>query len=195
MKKILLLCFITVSACQTIYASEIGLGVAIHGPRYSINIPIAVSQDYRVEGYMSYYGTKSDDGGHVSEDLHYEVGAGIFKLLQENRHTLYYGARLGLADDERKISYSSTVLVGGGGAIATVENTDTNLKGYVVAPVVGFEYSMTDHISIGGEISYFYQYLKGVVTTSNAIGTSFPDTNANQTYQGTTTRVLLRYYF
>lgn len=106
-----------------------------------------------------------------------EGGAGIFGLLVPKESVrLYYGGRASYFDGD---SHSSSDAI----------QSKQSFYGYRITPTIGFEYLFNSHITLGGEVGYFFENRK--VDTRNATTHLESETDTS----GTESFLILRYFF
>ena len=117
--------------------------------------------------------------GEFYEQEFIEIGVGFFGITQiKDDFNFLYGARVGYvkADFEFKSSF---------------QDEKTELDGYSLSPTIGFEYYITENISLGGDISFHYEDLDG-----NEIDREDDEKiDASQKTTDTDTSVNIRFYF
>ncbi len=74
---------------------------------------------------------------------------------------------------------------------SSFQDEKTELDGYSLSPTIGFEYYITENISLGGDISFHYEDLDG-----NEIDREDDEKiDASQKTTDTDTSVNIRFYF
>jgi len=164
-------------------SADFGFGASFKSSESTIYFPIKVNSKFMLEPYVRYADNDSVSitgiQNNSTKDLAF--GLGTFWVTQPLDSTfLYIGARVAYMKKEQVV----TTQVG-----ITSTSFTQDMDGYLVAPTIGFEYFVIEHVSIGGEVAYEYSSIDGDTT-----GT-FSTTSTEQEFSGTRTNILLRYYF
>ena len=157
------------------YAAEYGIGLTANRSDLSLYMPIKLTDNFRTEISVGYQSAEAKADNQKQEADQIEAGIGLFFTKDVYPKTqLYYGCRLLYLYENRELSRSS--------------GTDYSVRrnGFGIAPTLGFEYFMTEQISLGGEVEFYYRYLDG----KDDDGVDFEETTS-----GTDSRVVIRYYF
>jgi len=118
----------------------------------TILVPINITSRFRVEPEMGFYwNTFTNEATSAvpartrkSNSIH--VGTGAFWLSSTERFTLSYGARVAY------IRYTQSDV----GSSGTESFNFPTFPGFFLAPAVGGEYFLSDHLSLGGEVQVRY---------------------------------------
>lgn len=147
---------ISVSA-MAVEPTQIGIGVGLSNDSATLRLPINLQKDLRIEPEFGFAYIDNDGSSNTSLLL----GSGVYLIQQPSAAiNLYYGGKLLI--DYRSYDYDN------GGSDSTTQ--------FLLGGVVGFEYLLDRHVSIGGEAAAYL-----------GVG----DATSLQT-QG---QALLRYYF
>jgi len=116
----------------------------------TIFVPINVSARFRLEPEVGFQYASSDGPSGKSDSYKtVHVGAGVFGLTTPDDHfTIYYGIRVAYL---RFSHYSGSGAAPNGYSFPTA-------NGYFLAPTVGGEYFLGDHLSLGGEVQFRYTH-------------------------------------
>lgn len=136
-------------------APQFGLGISITEDGQVIHCPIKIDPHLRLEGSLGIRSYEIDGSRLNDEDSIILKFGGYYVQNVYEKTDIYYGGRLTY---EKNDSYGS------------------NRDGFGIAPVFGFEYYLTGHISVGGEAELYIM---------------FGDIDQH----GTDSRLILRYYF
>jgi hypothetical protein len=127
----------------------------------TILVPINISSRFRVEPEMGFYwNTFTNEATSAvpartrkSTSIHF--GAGAFWLASTERFTMSYGARIAY------LRYTQSDV----GTSGTESFNFPTFPGFFVAPSVGGEYFLSDHLSLGGEVQV--RYTSSKATSAN----------------------------
>jgi hypothetical protein len=130
----------------------------------TISVPINITSRFRVEPEVGFYRNSSTVDSsppilsRTTTSSSAKVGAGAFGVASTGRFTLYYGARV----DYLRFTQSS---VSGSGP-----NTATypTYPGFLIAPAVGGEYFLSEHLSLGGEVQVRFTSSKANPSTATS---------------------------
>jgi len=203
MKKLhgMLLAFSILLLVQTNCADElstsshkvVGVGASFKSNEGFIYIPIHLANNFMLEPFLRYEDSHLDFAGSKSASESYSIGAGFFGVFTPTEKAqVYIGARVAYVNENSKQPISTLVLSDGPFPVPPVVETvtsKTEQDGYSIAPTLGFEYSLFDRLSIGGEVAWKLTKLEGL-TGSQETRVNF-DSKSNKT----TTNIILRYYF
>lgn len=159
MKKLFVAIALAALSPQVV-AADFGLGVSVQSADAWIYVPIDITPRFRLEPSLRFIDTDADSTeesfirGPISvhsEGRSYEVALGAFGILAlgESVRT-YYGARLAYLENESELR----VLLSDGTVLL---DNDANGDGYRISPTLGFEYLVSDRLSIGAEAEWFYE--------------------------------------
>lgn len=159
------------------YAAEVGIGASIGGGELnaiSIDIPINISKDFRIQPFFSYYEYDTDyEGGSAFSDStysYYEVGTGLYRLLpQADKVNVFVGARVGYVQMD-----------------GDSDSSGSEGDGYSLAPELGIEYYVTDQFSVGVSVGVTWQS----ISVDADDGDSYDQTSTNSFG-----RINLKHYF
>ncbi len=170
MKKMMIIGALLLS--PSLAAADTGVGISFNGNSNVVYVPFDVSERLRIEPAFHYGRSKfGNSAGGKAENMHLSVGVFSKTPISETMNLLM-GARVGYLTSKNEVQYT------------------TKRDGYSLAPTLGFEYFISENISLGGEVAF--QYVK----TSEK--TSFGQTStegADQTSTGTSTELIARFYF
>ena len=180
MKRIMTLTTLCLIPMSTLGA-DYGLGVSARSNDVSVYLPVDIGEGWRVEGVVRRFESEFSSDLATSEAESTDVGVGGFRKLQQRPDSplsAYIGVRLTYVD---RSSIASVRPIG----VFTVGPSNTNQDGWRVAPAVGVEYKLHEQVSIAGEVEYFFEKLDG----------DSRDEEINLETQGTSTRIIIRFYF
>ena len=157
-----------------IQAGTFGAGVSVQEDGGTIYIPINASDKFRIEPTLQFERDEQtiflNSGTRDLTVTTLEMTVGLFRQSEVyEKISTYYGVRVGYSFSREELSSSSS-------------NTDYENHGYSVAPALGVEYFINEHISLGGEISWIIEY------TDERGSDHTTDTK-------TDSRLIARYYF
>ena len=159
------------------FSAEWGVGVSARSNDMSVYFPIKASATIRLEPYVSVYRDENNEGGYTNTSEYLNFGVGVFTVSNIKETTqFYYGARVGYFtfESESKNDF---------------ELSKTEGDKYSLAPAFGFEYFVTENISLGGEAAWQY------VETSAEVTRGGRKSDWDATSSGTSTRLILRYFY
>lgn len=145
-------------------APQFGLGISITdtGSESSrlIHCPVKLNPNLRLEGSLGLYTYERENTEIGDVDwITLKFGAYIVQNVYE-KTDIYYGGKLIYKEND---------------------TNGLNEDGYGIAPTFGFEYYLTNHISVGGEAEVYFMLI---------------DNNSGDAKEyGTESRLILRYYF
>ena len=157
---VLSLAALTLSVNGFAAAPQFGLGISITEDGEVIHCPIKLNPNLRLEGSFGllHYNRENSSAGDI-DSLVLKFGAYIVQNVYE-KTDIYYGGKMIYVEND----------FGG-----------SNRTGIGLGPAFGFEYYLTNHISVGGEAELVFHAAR-------------PKRRRCQEY-GTDSRVILRYYF
>lgn len=163
------------------FATQFGIGISGTSDDQRIYFPINITDSFRTELSLAVSTAELERNDAKQENDLADMGVGLFltKTVYE-KTKLYYGSRFTYMYGKIKYRYTDSN-----------DNASYDQNGYSIAPTIGLEYYITDHISLGGEAEYSYRKLDIDADT----GTDVRDRDTKQTITGTTGRVVLRYFF
>ena len=128
-------------------AAAVGIGASVQSDNGTIYIPYRINA-LLVEPFVNYQrNDQNTDNRGSAEVRRYRVGVGGFlqKSLNENVG-LYYGGRIFLTrmDEQYDDGYRSY---------------DRDYRGWGIAPTVGLEYMLSDHVGLAVETAITYESL------------------------------------
>ena len=112
----------------------------------------------------------------------FHIGTGAFGVTTRERFKLYYGGRIAY------LRYKQSSETG------SVESfTYPSIPGWLVAPAIGAEYFLSDHLSLGGEVQvqFITWSAESVPRTAGGISTSTSLSGSSIATHGT---LVLRFY-
>lgn len=164
-------------------AAEFGIGIAANDNDQGIYVPIDFADRFRAELSAAYVSREDKDEMTEAELCMTEAGIGLFLLTEIHERTqLYYGCRFLYIDFDQEQRMRDD-----GDRYQKMSG-----KGYGIAPTLGVEYFLGRHISLGGEVEYYYEKMDTDHTYSYA---DITDRDGEQTDSGLDSRVVLRFYF
>lgn len=176
------LCACTVAAALAMpaRAAEVGLGVALYEHSGTVFVPIDMGPGLRIEPYFTNRTYRnSNSSTEYSRTVYTTLGVGAMGLWPVADNTRFLaGSRLGYHRMRNHYQYPAG------------PPQDTSAAGFVLAPMVGFEYLVTKKLAVGIEASYAYSRLKGH-TDHYLMGR----VDTKQTDTGTSTSLTLRFFF
>jgi len=180
-KMVLCACTAAAALSMPAQAAEVGLGVALYENSGTVFLPIDIGDGLRIEPYFTNRTQRlSDSSTQYNRTVYTTLGVGAMGLwpLADNTRFLA-GTRLGFHRMRSHTEYTSST------------PRDTSAAGFVLAPMVGFEYLVTKKLAVGIEASYAYSRLKGHADDYFSSGRL----DTKQTDAGTSTSVTLRFFF
>ena len=173
-KIALLMSFASLMAANC-FGAEFGIGLTANDSDRELYLPIKITDNFRTEISIGFDSREQKTDLTKTEADQVEAGIGLFFTQSVYERTLlYYGCRLKYLYVNADREYSDG------------SHYSQRQDGYSIAPTLGFEYFLTDHISLGGEAEFYYEYLDGE---------DEDDLDIDETYTGTDGRVVIRYYF
>ena len=159
-------------------AAEIGIGISLESRDQIIYLPINITNNFRTELSFRYASSENETSSYTSEDDNLEIGIGLYAIKKLYEKTqLFYGCNFLYYDSGYESSYTSPP-----------SSSSGDYTSYTIAPTLGIEYFVTDHISLGGKAEFYYADAE-VEYSSN------PSSNSDRTFMGTNTNLAFRYYF
>lgn len=159
-------------------AAEFGLGISANSNDQSIYVPVQITENFRTEFSVGYDSEEIESADTKVEFEAFEIGVGLYMCNEVYERTqLYYGCRFLYIQQDRELVDGSV-------------HRYLDSEGYGIAPTLGFEYYLTDHISLGGEAAFRYVKIDGEGDTTGPISAS-----EDETIKNTDTRAVIRYYF
>lgn len=153
--------------------ADFGIGVSFKSSEAGIYLPITITPRVFVEPYFQ-YGHGDSESNFNSSSTNLSVGAGLFGVSDLGDDVdFYYGARAAYLRQESSFG-----------------GQKSDADGFSIAPTLGFQYYLTDRLSLGAEVRWEFTELSGTRTFES----SDPE-NYNSSGNGTRTDVLLRFYF
>lgn len=198
MKRILLA--LSLIALPMAAIADFGIGASFKSSEAGIYLPITITPRVFVEPYFRYSDRDTDstiagsaESGSDSSFTTLSVGAGLFGVSQlGDAVDFYYGARAAYLRQES----STTALILSPAPILpfSVPTQEFDADGFSIAPTLGFQYYLTDRLSLGAEVRWEFTDVSGTIISTNSSGT---ETRIEQTTRQSDTRtdVLLRFYF
>ena len=180
------LAFSSIAAC---HGADVGLGVSMwssSSPR-TIFVPIRV-KNLLLEGSLS-VGHSNQDSSSSTSTYRYDSsntfispGIGVFgiKPITDNSHA-YFGARIAYLYTKGAQDRIDT---------STTDRYEAKSTGYSIEPTIGVEYFPIKHMSIGGEISYYYSK-----ETVSATATPNQSSLSHYSGSGAISNIIIRWYF
>lgn len=169
-----LLCVTTIS-----HAADVGLGISAFGEKQNIYVPVLLNPTTMLEAHFAYQNSDSESG--TNENI--ELGIGFFKkTAKTEKANIYYGARLSYEEYNSDSTNSSFTYT-----------SSSEAKGFKISPTIGFEYLITEKLSLGAEAEFYYAKFDQDYTQ-----TMFPTTisySSETEMTGTDTRMVIRYFF
>lgn len=163
-------------------AQTFGIGISVKSSDTSIYFPYKINETLILEPYISHKSSKITDANITTKNTQTLIGLGLItRKSMSNNAFFYYGARLTYIKNKTTNDALFNFITPNAG--------DTS--GYQIEPLVGISYYITNNILLRGEASFFYNKTDG-----DGFNT-FPSQNNNieKTNSGTSTRLLISYYF
>lgn len=161
-------------------AAEIGIGISLEARDQILYVPINITNNFRTELSFRYSASESESSNSTSESDNLEIGIGLYGIKKLYEKTqLIYGCNFLYYDSSYENTYT--------GNLPPTSYSGDNTT-YTIAPTLGIEYFVTDHISLGGKAEFYYR-------DSEIEYSSGPSSNSDRTYTGTNTNLAFRYYF
>ncbi len=177
MKKCISATIVSLLLATPVYAVEWGLGASTKSDDNAIYFPVKATDTLRIEPFLRQLKQEEDDDGRKSNYETFNIGIGLFSIANiKDKSHFYYGARASYTETKTKWQHH-------------YGDSKTKSYGYTLSPTIGFEYFITDKISIGAEAEWAYFDTSGS-ETNNGVKTDreFTETDTN-------TRILIRYLF
>lgn len=151
----------------------------------TLTIPFDVTQYIRIEPEFLFYRWSMQEGYYHRRQKQYKLGVGFFGKHTISKLLVYYGIRAGYEEIRTEIEYKNYE-----------KRKGLIIKRYA-GPIIGGEYCLDKHFSLGGEIgfrlihtgsrdSYFYSAEKSSLDDDN-------DDKGN--VQETVSAIFIRFYF
>jgi hypothetical protein len=174
MKRLILLAFL-LPAVSNSMSMDFGVGIELERSPKTVYVPIAVTEDVRIEPYFA-FGKTSNTSSQSGSSSYSIYGVGLFALkpMAENAR-IFGGFRLARQTQKQ----------------ASSGNYSYSSSGYLIEPTIGFECLVTKAIAVGAEAAISYSRTTGSQTGTFING----DGSTRDTGHGTTTAVTLKYYF
>ena len=203
MKKLhgMLLALSILLLVQTICADDlsttshkvVGVGASFKSNEGFIYIPVHLTKNFMLEPFLRYEDAQRDFDGSKSSRESYSIGAGFFGVFTlTEKAQVYIGVRVAYVNESSRQPIATLVLSDGPFPVPPVVETSTSKTdqdGYSIAPTLGFEYSLFDRLSIGGEVAWEITKLEG------STGSQETRLNYDSKFNKTTTNIILRFYF
>jgi hypothetical protein len=189
-------------------AADYGIGVSAKSDDAWVYVPIDVTPRIRIEPAIRFASGESRNTYNYEEGFFFptsetvssesdqmELSIGLFgksQLMESAR--VYYGMRAAYIDGEGETTSTAEYDL----PRTVVNSNRQSFDGYRVAPTLGFEYSFTEHFSLGAEVAWFYLNVDGDSATRTVEGDeelSATTSGFEQESNGTDTYVILRYRF
>jgi hypothetical protein len=172
--------------------AKMGIGVSATESDTSIYVPIkfAVKKKFLlVEPMVTYYSNTETDGldsySVEEKESETDVGVGVYLLSP-----IFTSSEFQIGVRMAYVTYEDNVKVYGNGTSATA--TNDKVHGYLVAPVIGWNYNFNDHITAGVTVALTYTKLNGDYVDNT--GTN-PNFSRDVDKYSTDTDIFLKYYF
>ncbi len=164
-----------------LYAVEFGVGMNLSGSGNTIYLPVNISENIRLEPYLSAFKSTSKGGPlPTAYSNTFEVnffGLGIFNIkhISGNKNVII-GMRAAYLRGKRNF-------ISGG-----VSTSDYVVRGYSIGPVLGVEYFPISGLSIGGDVTWVFS--KRFEHSQDSVNSDVYNSTSN-----TTTSATIKYYF
>jgi hypothetical protein len=176
-----------------VIAENVGLGVSVTSNTRSVYLPIKIQESYWVEPFLSYYkdeyGNDVEEFGTSYKNNHsaLNIGTGFFKSRTVNDSIgTYFGLRISYAKQKQGNAATGTY----------VSSSEVELTGFNFAPVVGFDYSIAQNLTVGFEAEWAFYNLSGKQKQDNGSPEHYIEkSTVKSNGQSTNTRVIVRYFF
>ena len=196
-KRILL--SVSLILLPVVASADFGIGASFKSSEAGIYFPVTITPRILVEPYLRYSDgdfesslVGSTEPGVDSSFTTISFGAGLFGVSQlSDAVDFYYGARAAYVREE---SSSTALLISPVPFSSFDPRSEGDLDGFSIAPTLGFQYFLTDNISLGAEARWEFSEISGTIVSTGASGA---ETQIDQTRRRSDTRtdVLLRFYF
>lgn len=187
MKKYFLATLVVCVFSMPLHAVEFGIGASIKQNENTIFAPIKFNNKFKIECLVFHSSTKQKNS-YANTDLmknetdSYSIGMGFyFTKSNTNNMNTYYGIKIGYTRTMTKYT-----TIGANPGEIFVSEFDGN--GHYIMPAAGFEFFPIKNIFIGAEIGYNFYNSDGSDKSNSISKTSFTEI-------GTTTNIIIRYYF
>jgi len=179
--------------------ADFGIGASMKSNEGGVYFPISLTQRFLLEPYLQYSDREfevsvagSPGSGSESSFTNLSIGAGLFGTSElGDALDLYYGARLAY---RRQESSSIALLISPVPVTQSLPASTSDLDGFAIAPTLGFQYFLTDRISLGAEARWEFSELSGSSINTSPSGAEIRIKETNR-QNDTRTDVLLRFYF
>ncbi len=176
-----------------VIAENVGLGVSVTSDTRSAYLPIKIQESYRVEPFLTYYkdeyGNDVEEYGtsHKNNFSTLNIGTGFFKSRNINDSIgTYFGLRVSYTKQKRGNATTGTY----------VSSSEEKLTGFNYAPVVGFDYSIFQDLTVGFEAEWAFYDLSGEQKLDNGSPEHYIEkSTVKNRGQSTNTRMIVRYFF
>ncbi len=184
--KYLVVPFLTIFLFGAAFASDYGVGVSTRSGNPSIYLPINISDKFRIEPVLAHYEYSATSSGTEYKSKRTDLMLGFFgRTISSESISTYYGGRIGYSSNEN-------------GYVTEFGVNETEEDGYIIEPIMGFEYHFINNLTLGGEVSFRYSKFDGkttVISNEDANGNRDGEFKSNSTTNTTVSNVVLRYIF
>jgi hypothetical protein len=187
-------------ALPTVAFADIGIGASFKSNEAGIYVPITITPRILIEPYFRYRDSEDElalagvaESGVDSSFSSVSVGAGVFGISKlGDAVDFYYGARAAYLREE---STSAALIISPIFLPSVPAPTqESDFDGYSIAPTLGFQYYLTDRLSLGAEVRWEFSDVSGTIMSTGSSG-SESEIELSQRENSTRTDVLLRFYF
>jgi len=186
--SVVLICLLAVNTSS---AADFGFGASFKSNESTIYVPVHIGKHFMVEPFFRYEDRDSQNFGAEISSKDSIIGVGLFAVLKPlEKASVYLGARAAYVDQEQSITTPifGVIQPNPGSSL----QRKTKQDGYSIAPTLGFEYWIIEHLTIGAEVAWEYVDLDGSYTSNFAPSSS---TSVDSKSNGTRTNIILRFYF
>lgn len=163
----------------------------------NVNFPMQLSSSFRLEPYLGLYSTtKSESNIYFTEDVAqtaFQIGTGAFYTWNpttDKKFTGYFGGRFGVVFQSSSLDHQATAFAGNSHTAKSIKETDIS-----IAAVLGGEYFLSQHFSLGGEIQFAFVNQGNPNETDTPATTNDTQEKLTVTTFMTNAQIFVRLYF
>jgi len=159
-------------------AGKVGIGVSVSTDYRSLSLPIDVNQNYIVTPFIQQYNIEEnyyfDDTAYINNFM--ETGVAIYrKFSLRTNNPIYGGIRLSFLATKQ----------------GNKDEDIDRLRGYRLAPTIGFRYRINSHLSINGEAEWYFLNMEG----EDIDFSTGEEQHLKSQTSATSTRIIFVYHF